>query len=80
MLVAIVGLAMVSGYSQGMLKVFLDKGMFEEESDEVVENVVVDDDGDELVEVAVKKPKLDPLALVKKAISHQAYAMLRVVD
>ncbi|KAK0740373.1 hypothetical protein B0T18DRAFT_440079 [Schizothecium vesticola] len=74
------GVAMVSSYSQGMLKVFLDDGLFEKEEAEVVETVVEGEDGDELMELAVKKPKLDPLATVKKAISPKTYAMLKVVD
>ncbi|KAK1834467.1 hypothetical protein QBC39DRAFT_343169 [Podospora conica] len=74
------GIAMVSGYSQAMLKLFLDKGLFGEEENEVVETVEEDEDGDELVTLEVKKPKLDPLVTVMKAISPQAYAMLKVVD
>ena len=77
------GVSLVSGYSQGMMKVFLDGGLFK---DEVVEEVVIEDgeDRDEWggeVSVRVeKKVKKDPLATVKKAISHPAYAMLEVVD
>ncbi|KAL7809629.1 hypothetical protein V8C44DRAFT_142332 [Trichoderma aethiopicum] len=76
------GTALVSGYSQGMLKVFMDNGMFGEEEEE-------DGDGGEvvegdMVEVAVpgeaKKGKSDPLAVLKKAVSHKAYGMLRVLD
>jgi hypothetical protein len=72
--------AMVSGYSQGMMKAFLDQGLFKEEEAEVVGTVVEGEDGDELMEVAVKKPKLDPLATVRMALSSKAYAMLKVVD
>ncbi|KAL7809769.1 hypothetical protein V8C26DRAFT_411312 [Trichoderma gracile] len=76
------GTALVSGYSQGMLKVFMDNGMFEEEEEE-------DGDGGEvvegdMVEVAApgeaKKGKTDPLAVLKKAVSHKAYDMLQVLD
>lgn len=70
--------ALVSGYSQGMLKVFLDGGGFEEEGEEEVVEEVVDDEGG-MTEVKVKK-KIDPLTLVKKAVSHKAYGMLEVVD
>lgn len=77
------GTALVSGYSQGMLKVFMDNGMFEEAEEE--------DGGDggevvegDMVEVAApgeaKKGKSDPLAVLKKAVSHKAYDMLRVLD
>ncbi|KAK4167476.1 hypothetical protein QBC43DRAFT_367539 [Cladorrhinum sp. PSN259] len=79
------GVSLVSGYSQGMLKVFMDKGMFEDEEvkDEDVE--MKEEEGEEEVEDGVlvekkKKQKKDPLSLVKKAISHKAYEMLQVVD
>ncbi|EGR51124.1 uncharacterized protein TRIREDRAFT_75262 [Trichoderma reesei QM6a] len=77
------GTALVSGYSQGMLKVFMDNGMFDEAEEEE------DGDGGEvvegdMVEVAApgeaKKGKTDPLAVLKKAVSHKAYDMLRVLD
>ena len=77
------GVSLVSGYSQGMMKVFLDGGLFK---DEVVEEVVVEDGedrdgwGGEVSVRVEKKVKKDPLAIVKKAISHPAYAMLKVVD
>lgn len=74
-----VGTAMVSGYSQGMLKVFLDSGSFEDEDaeEEIVEKI--GDDGEVIVEKK-KRQKLDPISVVKRAIGHPAYKMLRVVD
>ncbi|KAL7942528.1 hypothetical protein V8C42DRAFT_331270 [Trichoderma barbatum] len=84
------GTAMVSGYSQGMLKMFMDNGMFEEEEGEEDEDVKEESEGgedkdEEMVEVAApgepaKKGKTNPLAVVKKAISHKAYDMLRILD
>lgn len=72
------GTALVSGYSQGMLKLFLDSGSFvDEDAEEIVENI--GDDGEVIIHVQ-KKPKLDPLSVVKRAIGHPAYKMLRVVD
>ncbi|KAF8543632.1 hypothetical protein BDD12DRAFT_725896 [Trichophaea hybrida] len=71
------GTAIVSGYSQGMLKVFLENGGLEEEEGEEEEFVEVDKYGEEKV-VVVKK--IDPLAIVKKAIGHKSYEMLKVVD
>ena len=72
------GVSLVSGYSQGMMKVFLDGGAF---TDEIEEEVVDEEGEDGEVNVRVKKTvKKDPLAMVKKAISHPAYAMLKVVD
>ncbi|RSM11567.1 hypothetical protein CDV31_006670 [Fusarium ambrosium] len=77
------GTCLVSGYSQGMLKVFLDGGGFEEPEEEDEEDEVVvdkDEDGNVTEKPAKKKAKMDPLKVVKKAISHKAYDMLKVVD
>lgn len=88
------GTAMVSGYSQGMLKVFMDNGMFDEADDDEEEEEEDDDDDDfekmdeegneekpEKVEKKKKeKKKINPLTMVKKAISHKGYAMLEVLD
>lgn len=69
------GVAMVSGYSQGLLKVFMDKGVFGDEEEEV-ETV----DGEDGVEVVKRKKELDPESLMRRAIGHKAYEMLAVVD
>jgi hypothetical protein len=80
------GTALVSGYSQAMMKVFLDGGGFDEEEEqveiEIDEEEDSEDEGDEekLVKVKKVKTKTDPLAVVKKAISHRAYRVLKVVD
>ncbi|KAJ4357487.1 uncharacterized protein N0V89_002063 [Didymosphaeria variabile] len=66
--------ALVSGYSQGMLKVFLEGGNFEDEIE-----VVEEDRDDGVVEVR-KEKKEGQLALVKKAVSHPSYGMLKVAD
>ncbi|KAB5575325.1 hypothetical protein GE09DRAFT_955358 [Coniochaeta sp. 2T2.1] len=71
------GVAMVSGYSQGLLKVFMDKGLFEDE-EEVVETVEEGEDGVKVVKKM--KESLTPEALMRRAIGHGAYGMLRVVD
>lgn len=70
------GTALVSGYSQAMLKVFMDGG-----------DVARDKDADELVEISkdgevVKRTQEEtsPLSIVKKAIGHEAYRMLKVWD
>lgn len=81
-----IGTALVSGYSQGMLKVFLDSGAPGDEDEEAqveAEEEIVEkigDDGEVVVVEKVKRRKLDPMSLVKKAIGHKAYNMLRVVD
>ena len=74
------GSVLVSGYSQGQLKMFLENGQFEdEEEEEVIETTDVGDDG-EMVTKTVKKPKDDSLTAVRKAISHEGYRMLKVMD
>ncbi|KAI7487800.1 hypothetical protein KC351_g2386 [Hortaea werneckii] len=70
------GTALVSGYSQGQMKMFLDHGQFEDPEDEVTE--VENEDGE--VVVAKVKARQDPIATVRKAIGHPAYRMLKVVD
>ncbi|KAF4332082.1 hypothetical protein FBEOM_14125 [Fusarium beomiforme] len=70
------GTCLVSGYSQGLLKVFLDGGGFEEEEEEVI--VEKDEEGN--VTQKTKKVKMTPIKIVQKAISHKAYEMLKVVD
>jgi hypothetical protein len=83
------GTALVSGYSQGQMKMFLDNGQFEDpEKEEEVEEEEIEEkkdsvDGaeeDGIVEVKKKKAKMTPLDFVRKAISHKAYEMLKVVD
>lgn len=76
------GTCLVSGYSQGMLKVFLDDGCFdedEESEDEVL--VTKEKDGETITaEPVKKKTTMDQMAVVRKAIGHKAYDMLKVMD
>ncbi|KAI1069840.1 hypothetical protein LB507_007980 [Fusarium sp. FIESC RH6] len=72
-----IGTSLVSGYSQGLLKVFLDGGGFEEEEEE---EVVIEKDEEGNVTQKTKKVAMTPLKIVQKAISHPAYEMLKVVD
>ena len=75
------GTALVSGYSQGMLKVFLENGSFDEsfnDKDDLEKNPEAE--GTEKEGPAPKKRKMDPLSTVKKAVGHKAYDMLKVVD
>ncbi|MCJ1473921.1 hypothetical protein MMC13_002577 [Lambiella insularis] len=79
------GTILVSGYSQAMLKMFLENGHFDDEvGDEEVEDEEVaqgeDDEQEGLVELKAKKRKVDPMAGLWKAIGHKAYSMLEVVD
>lgn len=75
------GTAIVSGYSQGMLKVFLENGSFESpEDDEVVDEEMKDEGDGEMVKVSTQKKRVDQLGFVMKAIGHSAYSMIAVVD
>ncbi|OAA66907.1 hypothetical protein SPI_01483 [Niveomyces insectorum RCEF 264] len=77
------GTALVSGYSQAMLKVFLESSSFVEPDaaeDEVVAVDMKEDDAEDIVDVTKTTDKNNPLSVVKKVISHKAYAMLKVVD
>ena len=71
--------ALVSGYSQGMLRAFLEGGAFEE-GEELVEEEIEVEGEDGMTEVRKVKKKIDPLTVVKKAVEHKAYSMLEVVD
>lgn len=65
---------LVSGYSQYMLKVFLNRGNFEFQM-----NHKGTEAEDGIVDVT-EQSKADQLSFVKWAVSHKAYAMLKVVD
>ena len=73
------GTALVSGYSQGQLKMFLENGSLDD-GPEPDGEIVSKDDEDDAGQVIVTKKKQDSLAVVKKAIGHEAYRMLKVVD
>ncbi|KAH8167461.1 hypothetical protein CIB48_g784 [Xylaria polymorpha] len=78
------GTSIVSGYSQAMLKVFLDNGTFDDPDDEDEEgNLKTTEEGDAVVvdsEAPTKKQKMDPISLLKKATSHKAYDPFVVLD
>ncbi|KAF2632798.1 hypothetical protein BU25DRAFT_453980 [Macroventuria anomochaeta] len=68
--------ALVSGYSQGMLKAFLETGAL----DDVEENVKQAVEGENGMVEVKRVEKIDPLTAVKKAVEHKAYSMLNIVD
>ncbi|KAJ8117116.1 hypothetical protein ONZ43_g4282 [Nemania bipapillata] len=80
------GTAIVNGYSQAMLKMFLDNGSFEVDGEDDEENIKTTEDADDDDAVVVdfeapaKKRRLDPMSAVKKAIGHKAYDPLVVMD
>ena len=73
------GTALVSGWSQALLKVFMDGGAFDEVEEEELVEVTKDGEGEEGVSAKVKK-EMDPYAVLKKAIAHKSYGMLKVVN
>lgn len=79
------GACLVSGYSAAMVKVFLDGAEFDNVTEEVVEEQK-DDEWEELAEtddsgVEVKKAtRMDPLAMMRKAIGHESFDGLKVYD
>ncbi|KAI0420722.1 hypothetical protein F5X98DRAFT_361745 [Xylaria grammica] len=78
------GTTMVSGYSQAMLKLFLDGGSFDDpESEDDEGDVKTAEEGDAVVvesKARAKKRKLDPMSMVKRSISHKSYDPLVVMD
>ncbi|MCJ1480530.1 hypothetical protein MMC06_000685 [Schaereria dolodes] len=80
------GTVLVGGYSQGMMKIFLEDGGFggeneEEDMDEIMIEANEEDEDEGLVELKTKETKkVDPMKVIWKAIGHKAYDMLRVVD
>ncbi|KAF7197324.1 hypothetical protein HII31_01375 [Pseudocercospora fuligena] len=72
--------ALVSGYSQGQLKMFLENGSFEDPEAEEEEIIETKDEKTGEVIVEKKGKRDDPLANMYKAIGHKAYRMLKVVD
>lgn len=70
------GVALISGYSQGQMKIFLENGQFQAPQDELAAT----DANKRGEKVEQFKMKQDPISIVKLAISHEAYRMLKVVD
>ncbi|EUC38847.1 hypothetical protein COCCADRAFT_32203 [Bipolaris zeicola 26-R-13] len=71
--------SLVSGYSQGMLRLFLETGAFDD--DHEIEEVEVGVEGaDGMMEIKRVKKNIDPLTVIKKSVAHKAYSMLEVVD
>ncbi|KAI1751340.1 hypothetical protein F4782DRAFT_540999 [Xylaria castorea] len=78
------GTTIIGGYSQAMLKVFLDNGTFDDpENEDEGGNLKTMEEGDAVVvdsEAPAKKRKIDPMSTVKKAIGHNSYDPLVVMD
>lgn len=69
------GVSLVSGYSQGMLKVFMEGSGFDGGDEDEAEMVEVDG---ETKTLATKKK--DPRDMVDRAVKHKAYDMIKVYD
>ena len=71
---------LVTGYSQGTMKMFLEEGTFGDGAEEAVDEIMAEAGGDDEALVEIQTKKKDPMAGVWKAIGHNAYDMLRVID
>ena len=69
---------LVCGYSQGVLRGFLEEGALEGDGDGEVEVDVDGEDG--LVKIKSVKKGVDPVEVVRKAVGGRAFGMLQVVD
>jgi hypothetical protein len=81
------GTSLVNGYSQALVKVFMEGGDFsdvaeeeQKEEDEAMAVEKAESGAADVLKEKVERKKKDPLDTVKKAISHKAYQMLKVVD
>ncbi|ORY73605.1 hypothetical protein BCR35DRAFT_281512 [Leucosporidium creatinivorum] len=77
------GAALVSGYSAAILKVFLDGADFEgaaEEEEEGWEEVVGEDGETVKVKAEGGEKRIDPTAVMRKAIGHASFDGLKVYD
>ena len=72
------GVALMSGFSSNMLKVFMDNGEVEEE--EVVEMEENGELEEGIVVLKKTKEKMSPEEMMKKALNRPSYATLVVVD
>ncbi|KAH9863063.1 hypothetical protein IAQ61_009338 [Plenodomus lingam] len=72
--------ALVSGYSQGMLRAFLESGAFDS-VEEYIEEEIGGEEGEQgMTKVMNVKSKMEPMDLVRKSVENKAYGMLEVVD
>ena len=74
------GTCLVSGYSPGMMKVFMDGGGFGGDEEETITVEETGAEGGDWEQVVKKKEAMSALAVVKRATGHKAYEMLRVLD
>jgi len=73
------GVALVSGFSPGMLKVFLEEGSPDVEDDKIkVETKEAEDDFEEVT--TLKKKSLDSLDTMLKALGKDSFSGLVVSD
>ncbi|KAL9060794.1 MAG: hypothetical protein Q9162_000498 [Coniocarpon cinnabarinum] len=77
------GVVFVNGYSQGQMKVFLENGQFDgpdaQKEEKMFEVSEAQEGGQVVVSVKMKEGN-DAVSLLRKAIGHRSYSMLRVLD
>jgi hypothetical protein len=71
------GVALMSGFSPAMMKVFMDEDVEETLDDDMV---VVDEKGEEIELPAPKRPEMTPLSIMKRALEKPSYDGLMVID
>jgi hypothetical protein len=77
------GVALMSGFSPAMMKVFMGEGEEAEEEEEVLDDdtVMVDEQGEEIKrEPASRKQEMTPLSVMMKALGMASYNNLIVLD
>ncbi|KAF2845341.1 hypothetical protein T440DRAFT_559051 [Plenodomus tracheiphilus IPT5] len=75
--------ALVSLYSQGMVRAFSENGAFDEGEDFDGEDVTWGEEAAEnegMTKEMRLKRNMEPMELVKKAVENQAYSMLEIMD
>lgn len=73
------GVCLLSGFSASMLKTFLD-GEVEDETEEDPGMEIVGEDGEEKEKEPKEKEELSPCDFMKKAVYHESFSGLVVVD
>jgi hypothetical protein len=74
------GVAVMSGFSSNMLKVFMEEGVVEEDLEEVEVEEQVEGEEGMVVVIKKEKKKMTPEDVMKKALNKPSYGTLVVVD
>ena len=71
------GVALMSGFSPAMMKVFMGEDVEETLDDDMV---VVDEKGEEIKPPTPKRPEITPLSIMKRALEKPSFDGLMVID